>query len=118
MPSWHFGLCVCVCLLLQALCMFGLNCLLAGWSVALTAGTFHRHAMRCRSGTSNSFAFLDSTAFWRGGLMHGSFGRQSEANIECAEFFLFCVAVDAGFCSGKTIPRNMDVLFTVFGSCC
>ena len=77
--------------------MFGLNCLLAGWSVALTAGTFHRHAMRCRSGTSNSFAFLDSTAFWRGGLMHGSFGRQSEANIECAEFFLFCVAVDAGF---------------------
>ena len=67
--------------------MFGLNCLLAGWSVALRAGTFHRHAMRCRSGTSNSFAFLDSTAFWRGGLMHGSFGRQSEANIECAEFF-------------------------------
>ena len=81
--------------------MFGLNCLLAGWSVALRAGTFHRHAMRCRSGTSNSFAFLDSTAFWRGGLMHGSFGRQSEANIECAEFFLFCVAVDAGFCFWK-----------------
>ena len=28
------------------------------------------HAMRCSCGTSNSFAFLDSTAFWRGGLMH------------------------------------------------
>ena len=25
--------------------------------------------MRCSCGTSNSFAFLDSTAFWRGGLM-------------------------------------------------
>ena len=28
------------------------------------------HAMRCSCGTSNSSAFLDSTAFWRGGLMH------------------------------------------------
>ena len=28
------------------------------------------HAMRCSCGTSNSFAFLDSTAFWRGGLMY------------------------------------------------
>ena len=28
------------------------------------------HAMRCSCGTSNSFAFLDSTAVWRGGLMH------------------------------------------------
>ena len=28
------------------------------------------HAMRCSYGTSNSFAFLDSTAFWRGDLMH------------------------------------------------
>ena len=28
------------------------------------------HAMRCSSGFSNSFAFLDSTAFWRGGLLH------------------------------------------------
>ena len=27
------------------------------------------HAMRCSSGFSNSFAFLDSTAFWRGGLL-------------------------------------------------
>ena len=26
--------------------------------------------MRCSCGTSNSFAFLDSTAVWRGGLMH------------------------------------------------
>ena len=57
------------------------------------------HAMRCSCGTSNSFAFLDSTAFWRGGLMHGSFltfdrhqvvnGHQSEANIEFAELLLF-----------------------------
>ena len=69
--------------------MFGLNCLLAGWSVALRAGTFHRHVMRCVSGTSNSFAFLDSTAFWRGGLMHGSFGCQSEANIEFADLLCF-----------------------------
>ena len=28
------------------------------------------HAMRCSCGTSNCFAFLDSTAVWRGGLMH------------------------------------------------
>ena len=28
------------------------------------------HAVRCSCGTSNSFAFLDSTAVWRGGLMH------------------------------------------------
>ena len=35
--------CVFVCLLLQALCIFGLNCLLAGRSVALRASTFHRH---------------------------------------------------------------------------
>ena len=28
------------------------------------------HTMRCNCGTSNSFAFLDSTAFWRGCLMH------------------------------------------------
>ena len=28
------------------------------------------HAMRCSCGTLNPFAFLDSTAFWRGGLMH------------------------------------------------
>ena len=27
-------------------------------------------AMRCSCGTSNSFAFLDSTAVWRDGLMH------------------------------------------------
>ena len=98
--------CVFVCLLLQALCMFGLNCLLAGRSVALRAWTFHRHAMRCSSGTSNSFAFLDSTAFWRGGLMHGSFGRQSEANIEFAEFLFFCVVVDAGFCFWKDSTKK------------
>ena len=28
------------------------------------------HAMRCSCGTLNPFASLDSTAFWRGGLMH------------------------------------------------
>ena len=28
------------------------------------------HAMRCSRGTLNPFACLDSTAFWRGGLMH------------------------------------------------
>ena len=28
------------------------------------------HAMRCSCGTWNPFASLDSTAFWRGGLMH------------------------------------------------
>ena len=28
------------------------------------------HAMRCSCGTLNPFAFLDSTAFWRGGQMH------------------------------------------------
>ena len=69
--------------------MFGLNRLLAGWSVALRAGTCHKDVMRCVSGTSNSFAFLDSTAFWRGGLMHGSFGCQSEANIEFADLLCF-----------------------------
>ena len=32
--------CVCVCLELQAFCIFGLNCLLAGRSDALRAMTF------------------------------------------------------------------------------
>ena len=81
---------------------------MAGRSVALRARTFHKQATRCRFGLSNSFAFLDSTAFWRGGLTHGSFvtfdrhqvvnGHQSEAKIEFAEFLVFlCVVVDDGF---------------------
>ena len=35
--------CVCVCVELQAFCIFGLNCLLAGRSDALRAMTFDRH---------------------------------------------------------------------------
>ena len=35
--------CVCVCVQLQAFCIFGLNCLLAGRSDALRAMTFDRH---------------------------------------------------------------------------
>ena len=44
--SWAqllFGGAVCVSVLLQALCIFGLNCLSAGRSDALRASTFHRH---------------------------------------------------------------------------
>ena len=41
------------------------------------------HAMRCSCGTSNSFAFLDSTAFWRGGLMH--------VVCVCVELQAFCI---------------------------
>ena len=41
------------------------------------------HAMRCSYGTSNSFAFLDSTAFWRGGLMH--------VMCVCVELQAFCI---------------------------
>ena len=41
------------------------------------------HAMRCSCGTSNSFAFLDSTAFWRGGLMH--------VVCVCVELQTFCI---------------------------
>ena len=99
-------------------CIFGLNCLLAGRSVALRARTFHRHVMRCVSGTSNSFAFLDSTAFWRGGLMHGpilTFDRHqvanehhSEAKIEFAEFLVFlCVVVDDGFWFWKDTIKKL-----------
>ena len=99
---------VSVCLLLQASCIFGLNCLLAGRSVALRARTFHRHVMRCVSGTSNSFAFWTQLPFGGAGLMHGPFltfdrhqvanGHHSEAKIEFAEFLVFlCVVVDDGF---------------------
>ena len=35
--------CVCVCVELQAFCIFGLNCLLAGRPDALRAMTFDRH---------------------------------------------------------------------------
>ena len=41
------------------------------------------HAMRCSCGTSNSSAFLDSTAFWRGGLMH--------VVCVCVELQAFCI---------------------------
>ena len=41
------------------------------------------HAMRCSCGTSNSFAFLGSTAFWRGGLMH--------VVCVCVELKAFCI---------------------------
>ena len=67
-----------------SLSYFGL--VLGGWSATCGAGppmqnrrkhrsgehltSWFAHAMRCSCGTSNSFAFLDSTAFWRGGLMH------------------------------------------------
>ena len=104
MALWSLCLCVCCYRLLH----FWTQLPLAGRSVALRARTFHRHVMRCVSGTSNSFAFLDSTAFWRGGLMHGPFltfdrhqvanEHHSEAKIEFAEFLVFlCVVVDDGF---------------------
>ena len=60
--------------------------------------------------------------------MHGSFltfdrhqvvnGHQSEAKIEFAEFLFFVSLWMMGFVSGKTLPRNLHVLFTVFGCCC
>ena len=37
---WCVSVCVCVCVELQAFCIFGLNCLLAGRSDALRAMTF------------------------------------------------------------------------------
>ena len=39
--------------------------------------------LRCSCGTSNSFAFLDSTAVWRGGLMH--------VVCVCVELQAFCI---------------------------
>ena len=45
------------------------------------------HAMRCSCGTSNSFAFLDSTAFWRGGLMHVV----GVCVCVCVELQAFCI---------------------------
>ena len=41
------------------------------------------HAMRCSCGTLNPFAYLDSTAFWRGGLMH--------VVCVCVELQAFCI---------------------------
>ena len=41
------------------------------------------HTMRCSCGTLNPFACLDSTAFWRGGLMH--------VVCVCVELQAFCI---------------------------
>ena len=41
------------------------------------------HAMRCSRGTLNAFACLDSTAVWRGGLMH--------VVCVCVELQAFCI---------------------------
>ena len=41
------------------------------------------HAMRCSRGTLNPFACLDSTAVWRGGLMH--------VVCVCVELQAFCI---------------------------
>ena len=41
------------------------------------------HAMRCSCGTLNPFACLDSTAVWRGGLMH--------VVCVCVELQAFCI---------------------------
>ena len=65
---------VCVCVELQAFCIFGLNCLLAGRSDALRAMTFDRHKV-----------VVDIT-----------FAAWCEVNIQFAEL-LFCEAVDVRF---------------------
>ena len=58
---------VCVCVELQAFCIFGLNCLLAGRSDALRAMTFDRHKV----------------------VMDITFAAWCEVNIEFAELLFF-----------------------------
>ena len=64
---------VCVCVELQAFCIFGLNCLLAGRSDALRAMTFDRHKV----------------------VMDITFAAWCEVNKDRAAFF--CEAVDVRF---------------------
>ena len=59
LTSWFAHAMRCSCGSFKLFCIFGLNCCLAGRSVALRARTFHTQATRCRFGLSNSFAFLD-----------------------------------------------------------
>ena len=66
---------VCACVLLQALCIFGLNCFLAGLSDAMRAMTFDRQKV----------------------VMDITFAVWCEVNIEFVEWLL-CEAVDAMFC--------------------
>ena len=66
---------VCARVELQAFCIFGLNCLLAGRSDALRAMTFDRHKV----------------------VMDITFAAWCEVNIEFAELFFFCEAVDVRF---------------------
>ena len=82
--AWHLGtqllfwrgcLMHVVCVLLQALCIFGLNCFLAGLSDAMRAMTFDRRKV-----------VVDIT-----------FAACCEVNIEFVEWLL-CEAVDAMFC--------------------
>ena len=79
---------VCVCVELQAFCIFGLNCLLAGRSDALRAMTFDRHKV-----------VMDITfAAWR------------EVNIEFAEL-LFLVKLwmlGFGFDMSERMSEDMS----------
>ena len=66
---------VCVCVELQAFCIFGLNCLLAGRSDAVRAMTLDRHKV----------------------VMDITFVAWCEVNIEFAELLFFGEAVDVRF---------------------
>ena len=72
---WRGCLMHVVCVLLQALCIFGLNCFLAGLSDARRAMTFDRRKV----------------------IMDITFAAWCEVNIEFVEWLL-CEAVDAMFC--------------------
>ena len=74
---------VCVCKKLQAFCIFGLNCLLAGRSDALRVMIFNKHII----------------------VMNITFAAWWEVNIEFAEPF-FCEAVDVRFWFGY-IRKNV-----------
>ena len=66
---------VCVCVELQAFCIFGLNCLLAGRSDALRAMTFDRHKT----------------------VMNITFAAWCEVNIQFAELLFFVKLWMLGF---------------------
>ena len=80
--------CVCVCVELQAFCIFGLNCLLAGRSDALRAMTFDRHKV----------------------VMDITFAAWCEVNIEFAEL-LFLVKLwmlGFGFDMSERMSEDMS----------
>ena len=78
----------CVCVELQAFCIFGLNCLLAGRSDALRAMTFDRHTV----------------------VMDITFAAWCEVNIEFAElpFFVKLWMLGFGFDMSERMSEDMS----------